>query len=110
MSEDEKIVATGTWYYDGNVPRRIAVCAKEARFASSRYDWEKHDGPALDETRPIPETRDGFLYYCFLGNSGEYLSIEDAKTWADAQSWGPVAWDSSVADDVQLATMFKLPP
>jgi hypothetical protein len=33
----ENIVATGTWYYDGSVPRRIEVYKKEARFASSRY-------------------------------------------------------------------------
>jgi hypothetical protein len=106
MPNDGKIVATGTWYCDGSVPRPIAICAKEARFASSRYDWEKCGGPTLEESRPIPETKDGFLYYCFPGNSGEYLSIEDAKAWADAQQWGPVAWDSSVADDVQFATIF----
>jgi hypothetical protein len=110
MHKDGKIVATGTWHYDGSVPRRIAVCAKEARFASSRYDWENHDSPTLDEARPIPESRDGFLYYCFPGSSGEYLSVEDAMAWADAQPWGPVVWDSSVGDDVQLATIFMQRP
>ena len=82
-----KIVATGTWFYDKTVPQRIAIYAKPARFASSRYD----DDDKLDESRPIPDTIDGFLYYCRPGS--EHLTIEDAKAWADAQPWGPVTWD-----------------
>jgi hypothetical protein len=82
-----EIVATGTWFYDKTVPQRIAIYAKPARFASSRYD----DDDELDESRPIPDTIDGFLYYCRPGS--EHLTIEDAKAWADAQPWGPVTWD-----------------
>jgi len=86
-------VAEGTWYYDGNVPRRIAVYRKEARLASSRFNRDTDEEPSLDETRPIPETKDGYLYYCLLGNSGEHLSLAEAKAWADAEPWGPVEWD-----------------
>jgi hypothetical protein len=86
----DKIVASGTWLYDGTVPYRIAIYAKPARFESSRYD---DDDEQLDERRPIPDTKDGFLYYCWPGRSGEHLTIEDAKAWADAQPWGPVTWD-----------------
>jgi hypothetical protein len=87
----DKIVASGTWLYDGIVPRRIEIYVKPARFAWKRY--EDHD--QIDETRPIPETKDGFLYYFRIANWGEYLTIEEAKAWADAQPWGPVAWDDS---------------
>lgn len=86
-------VAEGTWYYDGNLPRRIAVYKKEARLASSRFNRDTDEQPFIDESRPIPETRDGFIYYCLLGNSGEHLSLSEAKAWADAQPWGPVKWD-----------------
>jgi hypothetical protein len=34
-----------------------------------------------------------FLYFCSLGNSGEHLTVEQAKARADAQAWGPVKWD-----------------
>jgi len=86
-------VAEGTWYYDGSVPRRIAILRKEARFASSRFDHNTYDEPTVDESRPVPETKDGYLYYCFPANSGEHLSMSEVKAWADAQPWGPVKWD-----------------
>jgi hypothetical protein len=89
MSEYAKIVATGVWFYDRTVPKPIKIYAKPARFAYSRYDADEQ----LIETSPIPETKDGFLYYCFPGKSGEHLSVEEAKEWADLQPWGPVKWD-----------------
>jgi hypothetical protein len=81
-------VATGTWFYDKTIPKPIAVWAKPASEASSRYD----EDDKLDESRPIPETRDGFLYVTRPGR-GEFLTLEEAKASADAQPWGPVAWD-----------------
>jgi len=87
--ERNKVVATGTWLYDRTVPTRISVYAKPARFASSRYD----DDEQLDETRPVPETQDGYLYFVSPGRSGEHLTIAEAKEWADIQPWGPVKWD-----------------
>jgi hypothetical protein len=92
MSEQiNKIVATGTWLYDRTIPRRIAVYAKPARFAASRYDEDDQ----LDESKPIPETLDGFLYFLVPGGDGdgEHLTIDAAKAAADAQPWGPVVWD-----------------
>ena len=94
MTDEHKTVATGTWLYDGCAPRRIAIEAKPARFASSRYDWEND---RWDESAPIPSTLDGFIYFCSLGKSGEHLSVEAAKAWADTQPWGPVKWDDEVS-------------
>ena len=81
-------VATGTWLYDRSVPMKIEVWAKPARFAGARFDGDDH----LIESRPIPETKDGFLYF-LLPRSGEYLTIEEAKAAADAKPWGPIKWD-----------------
>jgi hypothetical protein len=92
-TDERKAVATGTWFYDGSIPRPIAVYLKRARFASSRFNHDTDDEPSIDESRPIPATKDGYLYYCFPGNSGEHLSVDEAKAWADAQPWGPVKWD-----------------
>ena len=89
MSDNSKIVATGTWFYDRTIPKPISIYAKSPRFACSRYD----DDDQLDESRSIPETLDGFLYHCFPGPGGEYLTIEEAKAAADGQPWGPVKWD-----------------
>ena len=47
----------------------------------------------LDESRPIPDTKDGFLYYSWPAGSTDHLTIEDVKACADAQPWGPVIWD-----------------
>ena len=92
MDEDAETetVANGTWLYDRQVPRPISIMRKSARWAYSRYDWKTDQ---TDESRPIPETKDGFLYFCSEGKSGEHLAVEDAKAWADAQLWGPVKWD-----------------
>lgn len=89
-------VAEGTWYYDGKIPRRIAAYRKEARLASSRFDRSIDREPSLDESQPIPETKDGFLYYCLLTNSGEHLSLAELKAWANSQPWGPVKWDDDL--------------
>jgi len=88
-TDTRRIVATGIWLYDGRIPKRIVIYAKPARFAASRYDYDDQ----LDESRPIPATLDGFLYSCSLGGCGDYLTIDEAKMWADDQPWGPVKWD-----------------
>lgn len=82
-------VATGTWFYDKIIPKPVAVWAKPARLAALRFD----EDDKLVETRPIPETKGGFLYFCDPGRSGEYLTVEEAKAAADAAPWGPVRWD-----------------
>ena len=88
MSEAFKTVATGTWLYDGTVPRKIEIIAKPAHLASSRYDEDDQ----LDESRPIPNTPDGFVYRCVPGG-GEGATLAEAKALADAPPWGPVKWD-----------------
>jgi hypothetical protein len=82
-------VATGIWLYDRTVPMEVTVWAKPAHLAWSRFDEDDN----LDETRPIPETKDGFVYYYWPGGSGEHMTIEGAKAAADAEPWGPIKWD-----------------
>ena len=82
-------VATGTWFYDQTVPMPICIWAKPARDASSLFDEDDQ----LDESKPIPETKDGFLYCCWPGHCGEHLTIDEAKAAANAKPWGPIKWD-----------------
>jgi hypothetical protein len=82
-------MATGTWFYDRTVPMEVAVYAKPASLASSRFDEDDH----LLDASPIPETKDGFLYFYMPGKFGEYMTIDEAKAAADAEPWGPVKWD-----------------
>jgi hypothetical protein len=87
---DYRKVGSGTWFYDRTVPMKIELWAKPARFAFSRFDEDDQ----LIETRPVPETNDGFLYFLLpVQGSDEYLSIEEAKAAADAKPWGPIEWD-----------------
>jgi hypothetical protein len=88
-------VAIGTWLYDRRVPMPVAIWAKPASQASSRYDEDDQ----LDESKPIPETRDGFLFTCWPWGGGDYLTIEEARTAASEKPWGPINWDEGVAFD-----------
>jgi hypothetical protein len=82
-------VATGIWFYDRTVRMEVAVWAKPASLASSRFDEDDQ----LIEASPIPETKDGFLYFHMPGRFSEHMTIEEAKAAADAEPWGPVQWD-----------------
>ena len=82
-------VATGIWLYDRTTPMELTVWAKPAHLASSRFDEDDH----FIETSPIPETKDGFLYFYWPGGFREYMTIEEAKAAADAEPWGPIKWD-----------------
>lgn len=82
-------VATGIWFYDRTTPMPITVWGKPASQSFTRYD----DDDQLDETRQIPETKDGFLYIYWPGGRAEFLTAEEAKACADAEPWGPVKWD-----------------
>ena len=67
-----------------------SIWAKPAHQASSRFD----ENDQLDEIRPIPETKDGYLYCCWPPyKQDEHLTIEEAKIAANAQLWGPIIWD-----------------
>jgi hypothetical protein len=81
--------ATGIWLYDWTVPMRTSTWAKPAHDASSRFDEDDQ----LDENKPIPKTKDGFLYCGWPGHCGEHLTLEEAKAVANAESWGPISWD-----------------
>jgi hypothetical protein len=84
-------VATGTWLYDRTIPKPVSVWAKPAHLASSRFDEDDQ----LDESQPIPRTKDGFLYCCWPAGCGEHLTVDEAKAAADAMPWGPVTWDAA---------------
>ena len=81
-------VTTGTWLYDRKVPKKLTVWAKPAHLASSRFDDDEH----LIETRPIPKTKDGFLYFYWPGGFSEFMTVEEAKAAADTEPWGPIKW------------------
>ena len=84
---EQKVVATGTWLYDGTVPRKVTIYTWPARFSGSRFDGDNQ----LDESKPIPVTPDGLVYRCDLG--GEACTLEEAKALFDAKPWGPAIWD-----------------
>jgi hypothetical protein len=85
--EGDKLVATGTWFYGGVTPMRIEIYARPARFAPSRFD----DDDDLDESRPIPQTDDGYVY---VAEGVDWArTLEEAKANADSSPWGPVTWD-----------------
>ncbi|WP_139043957.1 hypothetical protein [Allomesorhizobium alhagi] len=90
-----KVVAAGTWYYDGLLPHRVEIHAFPARLSASRLAEDGESTGEYDESLPIPETLDGYLYECRPFYSGEHMSIEAVKAWILAQPWSPVTWDDS---------------
>jgi len=92
MAYKSIVVAVGTWLYDGKVPRKIELLARPAREAGSRWIETETGQFVIDESAPVPATADGFVYYVGATSGGEFLSIEDAISWADRQPWGPVKW------------------
>jgi hypothetical protein len=90
---DFRVVAVGTWLYDGAVPREIELLARPAEFSSFRWMEDEQTGEfVLGESTPVPQTDDGLVYYVGATGGGEFLSITDAIAWADQQAWGPLEW------------------
>jgi hypothetical protein len=90
---DSRVVAVGTWLYDGSFARKIELFARPATFSSSRWIEDDQTGEfILDESTPVPQTDDGFVYYVGATGGGEFLRMADAIAWADRQAWGPVEW------------------
>ncbi|MES2526721.1 MAG: hypothetical protein V4598_06520 [Bdellovibrionota bacterium] len=91
FQEYERIVATGTWFYDKTVPMNIKIYSTPAMYSSTRYN---EDGE-LEESRPIPVSPNGLIYKLVPGG-GEEDTLEKAKAWADSQPWGPCKWDKVI--------------
>ena len=88
-----RVVATGTWFYDGSIPNKVEIHAKPAKFSCSRFD----DEDQLIDDAPIPDTPDGFVYQCWPWG-GEGRTLEEAKELAAGKPWGPVVCDEPGAD------------
>ena len=83
-------VLSGTWFYDGQVPERITILARNYDMRHSMYEA---DGMLEAGEEPVPLGPDGRLYY--VSKSPPLRSLEEAKAWADMQPWEPVEWDAS---------------
>ncbi|TIW44519.1 MAG: hypothetical protein E5V71_07115, partial [Mesorhizobium sp.] len=59
-----KVVAVGTWYYDGLIPHRVEIYSFPARFSASRFAEDGENTGEYDESQPVPDTLDGYLYAC----------------------------------------------
>ena len=64
-----------------------------ANFSASRFAEDGENTGEYDESLPVSETLDGYLYQCRPFYSGEHLSIEAVKAWVANQPWAPVTWD-----------------
>ncbi|RYG57594.1 MAG: hypothetical protein EON56_02195 [Alphaproteobacteria bacterium] len=83
----------GRWLYAGQVLKVVEIVAMD-------HDYY-FDLPALDGREPwerFAPNSDGLLYYV-RADGGDllgcppFLSVAQAKAWADAQPWAPIAWD-----------------
>lgn len=82
-------VTGGEFLYDGQVPMRIVIIARD-------YDvWYSlaHAEDWLEPGQcPIPVGPDGLLYYQH-GELKPHPTLEEAKAWIDAKGYGPSRWD-----------------
>lgn len=84
---DGVVVASGTWLYDGTIPKRTFIIVRN-------YDvwWSTYEADGLLEEGEVPADPgpDGLYYY--VSGTGPFATVEEAKRWTD-QAWGPVDWD-----------------
>ena len=81
------VVASGTWFYDGTIPNRTLVIARDY---DVKWATDQADGALEEGERPAEPGPDGLYYY--VSGTGPFSTIADAKTWTE-QAWGPVTWD-----------------
>ncbi len=81
------VVASGTWLYDGAIPKRTDVIARnyDPAWAGYSADGLVEDG----ELGPVPGP-DGLYYY--VSGTGPFSTAVEAKAWTE-QAWGPIRWD-----------------
>ncbi|MGD9713052.1 MAG: hypothetical protein AB7V46_13415 [Thermomicrobiales bacterium] len=81
-------VASGTYFYDGTVPQRVSVIARN-------YDvwWSTYaaDGLLEEGEKPAKAGPDGLYYY--VSSTGPFTTPEEAKAWAE-KSCGPIEWSA----------------
>ncbi|WP_395943161.1 hypothetical protein [Brevundimonas sp.] len=85
-------VTGGTFLYDGLVPKRVTIIAKDhdASYALGKAeDWLEPGETAM------PVGPDGVLYYQ-LGELTPHQTLAQAKAWIDGKDYGPIDWDESV--------------
>lgn len=90
---DGERIALGWWLYAGVVKKRVEVVAFTFDYW---FELPGDDGRELPE--PYQLNPEGRLYY-IRADGGEplgfppFMSIDDARAWADAQPWAPIDWD-----------------
>ena len=89
---DGETVATGRWLYAGTVPKTVEIVAFDCDYFFERMPCD--DGRDPYERHPL--NADGRLFY--IKTAGDVLplrpfgTVGDARAWADAQPWAPIAW------------------
>jgi hypothetical protein len=81
-------VATGTYLYDGMIPQRVSIIARDYDVKWSTFEA---DGLLEEGERPAEPDPDGLYYY--VSTTGPFTTAEAAKTWAE-QLWGSIVWNA----------------
>ena len=93
MSPDGAIIMTGRWLYAGRISKVVEIVAM-------KHDYN-FDLPVLDGRVPwkrFPLNSEGLLHYV-RADGGDllgcppFLSVPEARAWAEAQPWAPINWD-----------------
>lgn len=86
-------VTAGTFLYDGTVPTKIVIIAKDhdASYAlAAAEEWLK------PSEEPMPVGPDGVLYYQ-QGELKPHRTLDEAKAWIESKGWGHITWDDAPA-------------
>lgn len=82
-------VTGGEFLYDGQVPMRIAIIARDYDVWHSMAQAEDWLEPGQ---HPTPLGPDGLLYYQ-QGELTPHQTLGGVKAWIDAKDYGPIKWD-----------------
>jgi hypothetical protein len=82
-------VTAGTFLYDGTVPTRIAIIAKDH---DANYVLAEAESWLEPGEKPTPVGPDGVLYYQ-QGEITPHQTLAEAKAWIEAKGYGRIEWD-----------------
>lgn len=94
MKEYESFIADfGYYLYEGTIRRPVEIEAYPVEHACSRY-IESENGLIVDPQSPIPKSPNGYLYRVDVTSGVDFITLEDARNWANSQPWAPIFWNS----------------
>ena len=90
--DETRIVASGTWLYDGSVPSRIIIQQEDVWPAF----FDPEDDPNMEDKiiSCVSVWYEAVGSHTFNSQGGYYHTVQEAKAYVEKMLHGPVNWDN----------------